>query len=659
MITTKVACVAVCVIGFSLTLGAFSSGPPPNRNGVSGVYCTACHITNPLNSGEGSVRIVGLPSAWLPGETYNLQVIVSHPTQIRWGFEMSATGPNGDQAGDLIPDPDGRTRVQIGAVNGKQVQFIEHSSLGSAIGSSNIFRFTYQTPPDPNFGNIRFNVAGNAANGNGAPTGDFIYATEVIVPPLVAGPERQFVMATRGGLSVRTAAPSGTPLTDGFARLQTTTGTAPSGIAFVGYRPGNVLVTETGFPAMAPIRSGRIYAESGGGLNTGLAMANPNNLTAAVSLFFTDASGTDFGQSSLTIPANSQVAAFVSQLPLFDTRSGTRPITDARSFTFMSNVPLATAALRVRTNERGDMLMTGLPVADLAGSSSIAVTVPHIADGGGWGTEIVLVNNSDVTETGSFRFSSPSGQGMPINLDGQTGSQFTYSIPARSSRRMRTAGSAATTATGWLEIVPSGNTPTPSAAGVLSERASNATISETTIAAVPATNAFRLFAELSGNFAAREGGSVQTFFSISNSANSAVNVNIELTNVDGTVVVPSTPVSVPARGQFATFIGNLPGVNLPTPFNGIAWISAPAGSSISVAGLRVRYNERQTPDLLITGIPVFDEATTMPSETFFPQIVDSGGFSTQFVLIGVRGGASAGSLRFVSQSGQSLSLGVR
>jgi hypothetical protein len=612
-----------------------------------------------LNSGEGSVRILGLPSAWLPGETYDLQVIVSHPTQIRWGFELSATGSNGDQAGDLIPAPDGRTRVQIGAVNGKQVQFIEHSSLGSALGSSNVFRFSYQTPADPNFGNIRFNVAGNAANGNGAPTGDFIYATEVIVPPLVASPERQFIMATRGGLSVRSAASTGTPLTDGFARLQTTAGTPPAGLAFVSYRPGNVLVTETGFSALVPIRSGRIYAESGGGLNTGVALANPNNLSAAVSLSFTDASGTDFGQSSLTIPANSQVAAFLSELPFFDTRSGTRPITDARSFTFTSNVPLAAAAVRVRTNERGDILMTGLPVADLAGSSTLTVTVPHMADGGGWGTEILLVNNSDVTETGSLQFLSPSGQSLPINLDGQTGSQFTYSIPARSSRRLRTAGSAATAATGWIEIAPSGNTRTPSVAGVLSERASNVTISETTIVAAPATNAFRLLAELSGNFAAREGGSAQTFFAISNSGNSAANVNIELTNVDGTVVMASTPVSVPGRGQLATFIGSIPGANLSTPFNGIAWISAPDGTSISVAGLRVRYNEKQTPDLLITGIPAFDEATTMPSETFFPQIVDSSGFSTQFVLIGVRGGASSGVLQFVSQSGQPISLGLR
>src|SRR5215472_12787077 len=85
VISTRVVCLLGSLLIFSQNLGAFSTGPPANRDGLSGIYCTACHITNPLNSGDGSVRIVGLPSAWLPGETYSLQVIVSHPTARRWG----------------------------------------------------------------------------------------------------------------------------------------------------------------------------------------------------------------------------------------------------------------------------------------------------------------------------------------------------------------------------------------------------------------------------------------------------------------------------------------------------------------------------------------------------------------------------------------------
>ena len=193
----------VCAFIFNQSLRAFSTGPPANRNGVSGVFCTACHRTFDLNSGQGSVRILGLPSAWSPGESYTLQVVVSDPAAMRFGFEFSATGATGDQAGDLIAGADGRTRIISADVNGKTVQFIEHTSAGATIGGSNVFQFTYRAPTDANFGSIRFNVAGNAANGNGANTGDFIYAIEMTLPGLSS--ERQFVMANRGGTSLSTA----------------------------------------------------------------------------------------------------------------------------------------------------------------------------------------------------------------------------------------------------------------------------------------------------------------------------------------------------------------------------------------------------------------------------------------------------------------------
>jgi hypothetical protein len=131
----RLVCLVGCILIFSRSLAAYAEGPPANRNGLTGQFCTACHRTNPLNSGEGSVRIVGLPSAWAPGESYTLRVVVSHPTAIRWGFEFSATGANGDQAGEIVPGADGRTQVITEVVNTKTVQFIEHNTVGSTIGS--------------------------------------------------------------------------------------------------------------------------------------------------------------------------------------------------------------------------------------------------------------------------------------------------------------------------------------------------------------------------------------------------------------------------------------------------------------------------------------------------------------------------------------------
>jgi hypothetical protein len=257
-----------------------------------------------------------------------------------------------------------------------------------------------------------------------------------------------------------------------------------------------------------------------------------------------------------------------------------------------------------------------------------------------------------------MQFLTSLGQNLTINLDGQTGTQFPYSIPARSSRKFRTAGTASTTATGSIEIVPSGNTRTPSVAGVLIRRVNNITVTETAVIAAPPGNGFRIPAEVSGNFGAREALSTQTGVAISNPAATPVVVTIEATNPDGTVA-GTTQITIAGRGQTGPLLGDIPGLQLPNPFSGLLWVSAPRGSSISVSGLRARYNERQTPDLLVTAFPAADEAAPAQTEMLFPQVVDSGGYTTQFVLMGVRGGSSAGALRFVSQSGQPLPLPVR
>ena len=50
-----------------------------------------------------------------------------------------------------------------------------------------------------------------------------------------------------------------------------------------------------------------------GPVNTGLAIANPNDSTAMINFFFTDPSGNDIGTSFTTIPPNGQIAAFLNQ----------------------------------------------------------------------------------------------------------------------------------------------------------------------------------------------------------------------------------------------------------------------------------------------------------------------------------------------------------
>jgi hypothetical protein len=94
--------------------------------------------------------------------------------------------------------------------------------------------------------------------------------------------------------------------------------------------------------------------------------------------------------------------------------------------------------------------------------------------------------------------------------------------------------------------------------------------------------------------------------------------------------------------------------SLPTPFEGVLRLSSSA--SISVVGLRGRYNERN--DYLITTTPPVNEATP-PSATrlFFPHIADSGGYTTQFILFSRQPGSpSSGTIQLLNQAGGALNV---
>jgi hypothetical protein len=128
--------------------------------------------------------------------------------------------------------------------------------------------------------------------------------------------------------------------------------------------------------------------------------------------------------------------------------------------------------------------------------------------------------------------------------------------------------------------------------------------------------------------------------------------------LDGTSTGLTGSAPVPANGQTALFLSQVPGLTaIPASFQGVLRISGAAG--ISVVGLRGRYNERG--DFLITTTPPVaeDEAPTT-AEMFFPHIVEGAGYTTQFILFSGRPGqSSAGTLRYLSQSGQPLLLDIR
>ena len=96
----------------------------------------------------------------------------------------------------------------------------------------------------------------------------------------------------------------------------------------------------------------------------------------------------------------------------------------------------------------------------LAVPTTDTVYFPHFATGGGWTTQVILVNSTHATIAGNVQFFGSGGEteaAAPATLtldDGRTGSTFSYSIPPRSAARLRTSNPAGPLQVGSVRAVP-------------------------------------------------------------------------------------------------------------------------------------------------------------------------------------------------------------
>lgn len=179
--------------------GAFahSAGAPPGFSGAPGDgNCTACHIGT-VNSVGGSVRIDLIDATtYSPGQMIHLTVTDSDPTAMRWGFELTARlASDGTQPAGTLSLAQGYTLAQLEGSPGS-VQYVTHTSAGTRPGTSGGATWdVYWTAPSASVGSVTFYAAGNAANNNGAPTGDHIYTTSLTIAPTPAeGPAPNMAM---------------------------------------------------------------------------------------------------------------------------------------------------------------------------------------------------------------------------------------------------------------------------------------------------------------------------------------------------------------------------------------------------------------------------------------------------------------------------------
>ena len=473
----------------------------------------------------------------------------------------------------------------------------------------------------------------------------------------LAGPRAvlPFSVPDRGGISL-TSQGTSPELRVGYAQVETDAGmTPPAGLAIFSSRVNGILVSEAGVPAAATVLEGRVFAETDGVVRTGLALANPNDTAATVAFFFTNSEGIDSGHGTFTLGPREQIARFLDEAPF----NGGSEMWG--TFTFTADRPVAVIALRGFVNERSEFLMTTLPVAPIAVPTTGTVYFPHFAAGGGWTTQVILVNPTHAPISGNVQFfgsgseTEAAGAATLTLADGRSGSTFSYAIPPRSATRLRTSNPAGPLEAGSVRAVPDTGQTAPAGVSIFAFHKDGTTVSEAGVPASTSGAAFRIYVEASGT-PDLPGVVVRSGIALTNTSGAPTMVSLELTDLDGTATGSTESLTIPASGHVARFIDEF-FPNLPTPFSGILRITSTA-PNIAVVGLRLAFNQRG--DIVTTTTPPVDENALPPaSGLFFPHFAAGGGWATQFILFsGSPGQTATGMIQFRGQDGQPLELSV-
>jgi hypothetical protein len=170
---------------------------------------------------------------------------------------------------------------------------------------------------------------------------------------------------------------------------------APIGSGIFSYNPVNVLTTESGIPSVLSTTHARLFVDLTAKHNTGLAIANMNLAAAniAIKAFpkdgITPVSGS---QGVLPLASLGHDAKFANQF------ISSLPADFTGVLDISAPTPFAALAIRSLNNEREDFLLTVFPVADVTRPAPSPIVFPHIADGGGYVTQFILLSSQGAAE---------------------------------------------------------------------------------------------------------------------------------------------------------------------------------------------------------------------------------------------------------------------
>jgi hypothetical protein len=158
-----------------------SPGGKTGSPGDGGANCTECHAGTPVTEELWVYSPELLTTGYESGQVYNILVVGVDSEANKFGFEATAESSTGTKVGTFSPGTMGLNQL---CNNNKAVTHTFAGTVPLVPGEGTTWLFTW-TAPETTTGTITFYAAINAANGNGANTGDQIHLSSFSVSPAV------------------------------------------------------------------------------------------------------------------------------------------------------------------------------------------------------------------------------------------------------------------------------------------------------------------------------------------------------------------------------------------------------------------------------------------------------------------------------------------
>src|SRR5262249_34679430 len=256
-------------------------------------------------------------------------------------------------------------------------------------------------------------------------------------------------------------------------------------------------------------------------------------------------------------PAGGQYAAYLFQVP--GLQSLPIPFQGVLRVAVLSGSGVTASSFRILLSERLDYLVTTTgPLNENAGMPGHLI-FPYMTDSTGYTTQFILINPSDAASSGVLRYLA--ADGSPLQID--------------------------TLKLGSVQIVPFGGYATPHAHIILNHRDGGVLTSIAGIEGELPTQTLRTYAESIGDFDSGVAGSTRSGIALANPSAASATIVLEMRSLDGSLMKTSQPLQVPAAGQVAYFLNQIPGFEtLVAPFEGVLRVVATSLQGITASGFR-------------------------------------------------------------------------